>query len=232
MKNKTVLVIAAHPDDEILGCGGTMRRHIEVGDSIHCLILAEGITSREQNSTIHNQDALSDLATAARQANEIIGVSSLILHNFPDNRMDSLPLLSVVKVVEQFVDKLKPSIVYTHYGNDLNIDHRITSQAVVTACRPSVVNTVEKLLFFEVPSSTEWQIDRGHGCFHPNWFVDITNTLGCKVEALEAYASEMCKWPHPRSIKAVEHLAHWRGATAGCEAAEAFMLARYIEKEW
>ncbi len=229
MVNK-VFVVAAHPDDEILGCGGTMRRHFEKGDQVHCLILAEGITSRIVGSEMHNSKKLNMLTTAAKQANKIIGVQSLYMHDFTDNSMDQLPLLSVVKIVEKHLFEIKPNVVYTHCPNDLNIDHRITAAAVITACRPVPGSSVERLLFFEVPSSTDWQVIGSNVCFSPNWFIDISATLSRKLEALQAYQTEMRPWPHARSIKAVEHLACWRGAIAGCDAAEAFMLGRLINK--
>ena len=142
--------------------------------------------------------------------------------------MDSIDLLDVVKEVEKKNEELKPDVVVTHHGGDLNIDHRIIHQAVITACRPQPGQTVKRILSFEVPSSTEWQSPSSGNPFVPNWFEDISDTLELKIKALEAYESEMRKWPHARSIKALEHLARWRGASVGAEAAEAFMLVREI----
>jgi len=226
---QTILVIAAHPDDEILGCGGTIARHVAEGDEVHVVILAEGATSRDatRNSKAREQE-LSDLAQAAHKAKDILGVSSLHLHRFPDNRMDGVELLDVIKVIEGHIWHLRPAIVYTHHAGDLNIDHQITHRAVVTACRPQTGQKVNTLLFFEVPSSTEWQISGSGATFTPNWFVDISEALQQKEEALAAYAGEMRPWPHARSIEAVEHLARWRGATVGAEAAEGFVLGRQI----
>jgi LmbE family N-acetylglucosaminyl deacetylase len=145
--------------------------------------------------------------------------------------MDSVDLLDVVKSVEEIIEKLQPEVVVTHHAGDLNIDHQITHQAVITACRPQPEQTVKRILSFEVPSATEWQ-SPDSGCpFVPNWFEDITDALPMKMKALEAYQSEMRPWPHARSIKALEHLARWRGASVGVEAAEAFMLVRNILKQ-
>ncbi len=226
----TVLVIAAHPDDEVLGCGGTMARHAKSGDTVHVVILAEGITSRDQKSNRENKEKeLSALGEAAHRANEILGVKTVELNDFPDNRMDSLARLDVVKVVEGFIDRFKPDIVYTHHGGDLNVDHRRVHEAVVTSCRPMPGNQgVRTLLFFEVASSTEWQPPGSASPFTPNWFVDISTTLELKLQALQAYESEMRPWPHSRSVKALEHLAQWRGASIGVEAAEAFELGRRL----
>lgn len=223
----TVLVIAAHPDDEVLGCGGAIARHSQHGDAVHVMILAEGVTSRDQQRDRgQRQTELSELAIAAHQANQILGAKSLSLHDFPDNRMDSCDLLDIVKVVEAAVDQYQPNIIYTHHSGDLNIDHRRIHEAVITAARPLPDSPVETLLFFEVPSSTEWHISSSAPVFTPNWFVDIAETLDCKLQALDAYASEMRPFPHARSQQAVEALARWRGATAGMQAAEAFLLGR------
>lgn len=230
MKNK-ILVIAAHPDDEILGCGGTIAKHVQQGDIVDVVILAEGITSRDDvRDRTNNEKALTDLSTAARKANKIVGVNKLSLCQFPDNRMDSLSLLDVVKTIENIISKFKPSTIYTHHRGDVNIDHRIIHDAVVTACRPMPGSQfVRTLMFFEVASSTEWQPPGSGTPFLPNWYVDISDALCKKLEALEVYECEMRAWPHARSIKAVEHLARWRGANIGVEAAEAFMLGRKIE---
>ena len=226
---KTILVIAAHPDDEILGCGGTIAKHVQAGDEVYVAILAEGLTSRDQTRNRENHlDGLSELEKSAQRANQILGVASLVMLDFPDNRMDSLDRLDVTKAVEELIRKYQPEIVYTHHVGDVNIDHRVIHDAVITACRPLAGNPVKTILFFEVASSTEWQPPGSAPTFAPNWFVDISDTLNLKLEALEAYASEMRAWPHSRSIKALEHLAHWRGATISVDAAEAFMLGRQL----
>lgn len=228
--SKKILVLAAHPDDEVLGCGGAMAKHAKAGDEVNVVILAEGLTSRDRhrNRAAH-REGLSDLSDAAHRANEILGVASLTLHDFPDNRMDTLDRLEIVKTVEELVAKFRPNIIYTHHIGDVNIDHRRIHEAVVTACRPIPGNpTVEKLIFFETASSTEWQPPHSAPVFTPNLFVDITEFLHLKLAALEAYRMEMRDWPHARSVKALEHLARWRGSNIGVEAAEAFMIGREI----
>lgn len=228
---KKVLVIAAHPDDEVLGCGATIARHVQLGDEVHVVILAEGATSRdERRDRNQRMSDLSQLAEAAHRAKAILGVTSLTLHDFPDNRMDSVDLLDIVKTVESCMDNVNPDIVYTHHAGDMNIDHRCTHDAVITACRPHPQQSAYTLLFFEVPSSTEWQPPGSAQPFMPNWFVDISDTLAGKVKALQAYGSEMRHWPHSRSYEAVETLARWRGASVGVEAAEAFVVGRNLVK--
>jgi LmbE family N-acetylglucosaminyl deacetylase len=227
--SNSVLVIAAHPDDEVLGCGGTIAKHNQQGDKVHILILAEGATSRDQQRDRgKRQCELAGLAQAAHQASKILGVSSLTLHDFPDNRLDRCDLLDVIKVIEQVISQHHPQIIYTHHSGDVNIDHRRIHEAVVTAARPMPDSLVKTLLFFEVPSSTEWQTPGSAPAFTPNWFMDISKTLSLKLNALEAYQSEIRPWPHTRSIAAIEHLARWRGASVGVEAAEAFILGRNL----
>lgn len=223
------LVIASHPDDEILGCGGSMAKWILQGNEVHVLILAEGVTSRDINrNSEYRKDQISELAKAAKRSLEILNVKSLNLFNYPDNRMDSIDLLDIVKFIENNIEKLKPDAVVTHHLGDLNIDHQITHQAVITACRPYLLQSVKLILSFEVPSSTEWQSPTNGAPFIPNWYEDISETIDLKLKALNAYETEMRKWPHARSIKAVEFLARWRGASMGLLAAEAFSLIRQL----
>ncbi|MDP2759239.1 MAG: PIG-L deacetylase family protein [Sideroxyarcus sp.] len=222
-----VLVIAAHPDDEVLGCGGTIAKHSRNGDEVHVMIMAEGLTSRD-NGIGSGKDELSKLASAARKANEILGVASLSMHGLPDNRLDSIDRLDVIKLIEYKISDYKPECVYTHHAGDVNIDHRIIHEAVNAACRPVPGHSVKRLLYFEIPSSTEWQIPGSAPSFLPTWFVDVSGTLGIKLGALKVYETEKRNWPHPRSYQAVEYLAKWRGATVGVEAAECFVLGRMI----
>lgn len=225
------LIIAAHPDDEALGCGGSMSKWSKNGHDVHVVIMAEGATSRDQKRDRDSrQNEISELAKSAKQAGKIFGVKSLNLLDFPDNRMDSVDLLDVIKTIENYINKLKPDIIVTHHSSDLNIDHQIIHQAVITACRPQPENSVNLILTFEVPSATEWQSPIIGTSFMPNWFEDISETLEDKIKSLEVYKSEIRDWPHPRSIKAVEHLARWRGASVGCNAAESFYLIRNILK--
>lgn len=227
-KNR-VLVVAAHPDDEVLGCGGTIARHADAGDQVNVLIVAEGATSRLKNrdrKRVSNE--LSGLAQAAQTAASILGAAGVELLDLPDNRLDSLDRLELIKTIEQHIGRYKPQVVYLHHAGDVNVDHRRLHEAVVTACRPTPGQPVRRLLSFEVASSTEWQPPGSAPTFQPNWFVDISAHWGRKRKALEAYSSEMRSWPHARSIDALEHLARWRGAQVGVEAAEAFYLLRQM----
>lgn len=228
MKNR-VLVVAAHPDDEVLGCGGTILRHTSNADTVRILILAEGVTSRDplRDKEKHSVE-LAQLHADSTEAAKRLGAESVRLCSFPDNRMDRLDLLDVVKEVEHEISAFQPNIVYTHHSGDVNIDHRITHDAVITACRPLPGNPVETLLFFEILSSTEWQIPSPGRIFTPNWFVNIEEKFEGKLNALHCYASEMREFPHPRSYEGVRSLASYRGTTIGCKYAEAFSLGRKI----
>jgi len=224
-----IMVVAAHPDDEVLGCGGSMAVWVQEGHEVHSIILAEGATSRDKTRNRENRsEELTMLQQCAQAAGEILGVASVKLLALPDNRMDSLDRLDVIKTVEQEIKRIKPDMVVTHHAGDVNIDHQITHEAVVTACRPQPGHCVRRLQSFEVPSSTEWQPPGSAPSFQPTCYVDISQTLELKIKALEAYASEMRQWPHSRSLQAAEHLARWRGASVGCEAADAFQLMREI----
>jgi LmbE family N-acetylglucosaminyl deacetylase len=225
----SVLVVAAHPDDEVLGAGGTIARHADAGDMVQVLIVAEGATSRqEQRDREEAANELTSLAKAAHAAGRTLGAAAVELLSLPDNRLDSLDRLDLIKQIEQRIDLHKPQVVYTHHAGDVNIDHRRLHEAVVTACRPTPGQPVRRLLSFEVASSTEWQTSGSAPTFQPNWFVDISAQWPRKRAALEAYAAEMRPWPHSRSLDAVEHLARWRGAQVGVVAAEAFCLLRQL----
>lgn len=225
--SKSVLVLAAHPDDEVLGCGGTIAKLANEGARIHVAILADGVFSRAGDQ-MDQQGDFHIRRTAAKKACDILGVSSVSFGDFPDNRMDTVALLDITKRMEALIAEYQPDWVFTHHSGDVNIDHRRLHEAAVTACRPQYGHPVKTLLCFEVPSSTEWQLPGSAQVFAPNWFEDISHTLEHKLSALEVYAAELRNWPHPRSRQGVRHLAHWRGATIGVNAAEAFVLGRKL----
>jgi len=223
-----VLVIAAHPDDEILGCGATAARLANERHEIHFAILGEGLTSRHANRSEADAGQLAALHRQAHAAAAKLGVRNVITHNLPDNRLDSVPLLDVVKIVEDLVDRLKPEVIYTHHGGDLNVDHGVIHRAVLTATRPVVGQPVREIYAFEVASSTDWAFQRLEPVFRPNVFVDVTQTLDAKIAAMECYESEKRTFPHPRSPEALRAIAMRWGSVAGFGAAEAFELVRSI----
>lgn len=227
MNASTTLVIAAHPDDEALGCGGTIARWADGGVAVHLAFLADGVGSRKKDQDA-GDETLQQRRSAADTAAQLLGARSVHYDDLPDNQLDTIPLLEITQRVEALIHRFRPDTVLTHHAGDLNVDHRRVHQAVMTACRPQRDHPVRTILCFEVASSTEWQPQGSGTPFVPNWFEDISTTLPRKLQALDAYDAEMRDWPHPRSREAVEHLARWRGATVGCEAAEAFVLARCI----
>ena len=217
--NKTILVIAAHSDDEALGCSGVIARHVTEGDNVHLLFMTDGVASRSGRRDDEKR------LTSAQDAAQILEVSSFTNLNFPDNRMDSIPLLDIVKEVENKITELQPEIIYTHHIGDLNIDHQITHKAVITACRPQPDFCVKEIYAFEVLSSTEWNTP-GVAVFSPNVFIDITDYIDIKKQVLEVYSEEMHQPPHSRSIDNALRLNALRGNSVGVDYAEAFELIR------
>jgi LmbE family N-acetylglucosaminyl deacetylase len=212
-----ILVVASHPDDESLSCAATMHKYANEGHEIYCLILGEGATHRELEG--------GNLISQAQQAGKIIGFKGMFFKCLPDNRFDTVPQADINRHVEHYINKLCPDTVYTHHGQDLNIDHRITFQAVMTACRPGC-STVKEIYCFETPSSTEWAFD---GSFKPNVFVEVDEVeISRKLHALECYDTEIREFPHPRSWRALRVRAEYWGQVAGVEYAEAFELIRKI----
>lgn len=224
-----VLIVAAHPDDEVLGCGGTMARYAAEGNDIHILILGEGVTSRYKNPADAPSEELAQLHEQAQTVGSFLGAKSVAMGGFPDNRFDTVALLDIVKMIEDKIAEIKPSIVCTQHGGDLNIDHEYTFRAVMTATRPLEGSSVKRVYAYEVPSSTEWSFQKFAPTFKPNSFVDINTTLEKKVEAMAMYENETRTFPHPRSPEALRAHAHYWGSVAGLKAAEAFELIREIQ---
>lgn len=227
--NKKILVIAAHPDDEILGIGGTVAKHILEGDECFALILGEGITSRYEKPDLSDSNKVNELHNATFKVAKNIGYKEVYLEKLPDNRFDSIDLLNIIKLIERYIDKIKPGIIYTHHGGDMNIDHRKTYEAVLTATRPIGENYVNEIYCFETISSTEWNFEYVN-TFRPNYFIDITSTLDKKLEAIKFYEGEMREFPHPRSIKNLISTAEKWGSVINANYAEAFEVVRIIKK--
>ena len=222
MKNN-VLVVVAHADDETLGCGGTIARHVDQGDRVCVVTMTDGVSARVDTGeaeSIERENAFS-------QAMKVLDVESKRQFSFPDNRMDQVALLDVVVALETVANEFSPNIVYTHFSGDLNVDHRVTYQAVMTAFRPLPNSCISKILTFEVLSSTEWS-GRSFQSFQPNCFVDIHLYWKQKLQALEKYKAEMRDFPHSRSYESLEALALLRGANNGLAMAEAFEIERLI----
>jgi LmbE family N-acetylglucosaminyl deacetylase len=225
--NKKILIVAAHPDDEVLGCGGTVARLVKEGCQAYTLILGEGITSRDEKRDREKRDKeIHKLKEQAKKANEIIGVEEVFIYDFPDNRFDTIPLLDIVKVIEKVKNNIKPNIIFTHYEKDLNVDHQITYKAVITAARPIVGESVKEIYSFEIPSSTEWNFPLS---FSPDVFFDISETIDTKIKALEEYKTELRAYPHPRSLEGIKTNAESWGIKIGVKYAEVFKCVRIIK---
>jgi LmbE family N-acetylglucosaminyl deacetylase len=226
MKNR-ILIVAAHGDDEILGCGGTVARLINEGAEAMTLILGEGVTSRDDKRDVKSRASeCNQLKLQSITANKVLGINQVSSHSLPDNRFDSVDMLDIVKIVEHAKDEFKPDIIFTHFRNDLNIDHQITNQAVLTGTRPMIGETVKEIYAFEVLSSTEWNYPLS---FHPDYFVNITETLNTKQLAMEVYKDELKEWPHPRSLKGIELNARYWGMCNGMGYAEVFQTLRRLQ---
>jgi LmbE family N-acetylglucosaminyl deacetylase len=232
-KEKKIMIVVAHPDDELLGLGATMHKLIaEENVLTHVLILGEGITSRfSQKDHERSTNELKVHQENVRDAQKVIGYHSVKTFNFPDNRFDTVPLLDIVKIVESEKDSFRPDIIFTHHGGDLNVDHQKTFEAVMTSCRPLENEKVNTIITFETPSSTEWQAPLYKYQFCPNLFVEVQkDDIDAKINAMECYKYEKRTYPHPRSPQALEILARQWGVKVGSEYIEAFTLIRHVLK--
>ena len=220
-----IAVIVAHPDDEVLAFGGLMARHSARGDSVHVLIMATGLSSRTATASLP-ADELTKLRDDCRAANAVLGVSRVVFENFPDNRMDTVALLDVIKAIESFLAETQATQIYTHHAGDLNVDHAVVARAVHTATRTLPGAAVTRVCSGEVLSSSEFSFPNER--FVPNSYADITGFLEQKCRAMECYEDEIRHWPHPRSVEAIKAAALLRGSECGLEAAEALQVVREI----
>ena len=216
-----VLAIVAHPDDETLGCGGTIAKHAAAGDAVTVVSIGSGIGSREKPESVGQRIEQFGLAMRTLGAKR-----HRALCMFEDNSFDATPLLVITKVIEKEIDNAAPDVIYTHHEHDLNVDHRLVYQAVLTACRAFSCKA-KRLLCFEVPSSTEAQRDQGD--FNPSYFSDITGCFSTKIDAIKCYKDELRDFPHPRSEEGLKTYAQWRGMQCGKQLAEAFEIVRWVE---
>jgi len=223
---KKVLIVAAQPDDKILGLRGTIARLINAGLKAYTLILGEETTSRDNKREISKRkNEMQQLKNNMFKANKIIGISKVFTINFSDNRFDSVSLLDIVKKIEKIKNKIKPDTIFTHYRNDLNIDYRKTFEAVLTAARPMEDETVKTIYSFEILSSTEWNYPT---TLSPNVFFDISNYLDKKIDSMNCYKAELRDFPHPRSVETISNNAKNWGSKVGLKYAEEFKLIRKI----
>jgi len=216
---KKVLVVSAHPDDEVLGAGGTMLRHVDYGDEVRVVLLTQGGLGSSTPQELREQ---------SQSCAGFIGVSKVYYGDFPDQHLETVPLIDIIQFLEKIIFEYEPDIVYTHYQGDLNYDHRITSNAVLTAVRPNKQKNVERIYTFPVNSSSEWTSPYPETTFIPNVFVDISAYLEKKIEAFRFYLKELREFPHPRSVEGIRFTAAREGMKMGMKAAESFALIREI----
>jgi len=224
-KIKKALVIAAHPDDEILGCGGTIAKLVSMGSEVKVLFMSDGVSSRFKNK----KNSIKTRKIAAKKSSKFLGCLNPIFYNFPDNKMDSIPLLKIVKKIEKIINIFKPDTIFTHYNLDLNIDHQITSKATIVATRPQISSPVKNVFFFEILSSTEWSINTLPK-LNPNFIVNIENFINKKKKCLSSYSEEIRPSPHSRSLKCIDAFDKLRGETNGFAYAESFHVQRILNK--
>ncbi|MCB0819746.1 MAG: PIG-L family deacetylase [Bacteroidetes bacterium] len=228
---KRILVVVAHPDDELLGLGATMHKLIRKHSCVvRAIILGEGITSRSESRDVEKWEGeLKQHRANIEEARKAIGYESVGVYQFADNRFDGVELLDLVKVIEKEKSEFKPDIIFTHHGGDTNVDHRRTFEACITAIRPMEHEETLHLLTFETPSSTEWQAFNYPNPFLPNFFVAVEELdVDAKIKGMESYEFEKRAYPHPRSPEALKIQAQRWGVATGCSFAEAFMLIRTI----
>lgn len=218
-----VLIIAAHMDDEVLGVGGTMAKHVEAGDSVTACIACDRAYDHRFDPALVQEDN-----EATLQAAKLLGYHDVRFLALRDELLDER-LLDVIVPLEQCIEEVRPSVVYTHHRSDANQDHRAVFQATLVACRTIAPHKVRRLLSYEVLSSTDQAAPFQEYAFQPNFYVDISRFLDRKIEAMKAYSRELREFPHPRSVKGIEVLAQKRGMEVGFQAAEAFLLLR---DEW
>ena len=235
-----ILIIVAHPDDEILGMGGTILNHTKKGDDVTIVYLTTGIASRRssnynnspsyklsKNESIKIKKQILELQNDAKNSSKILGVKKTIFFDYPDNELDTVPLLKIIKTIEEIVSSIMPDRIYTSHFADLNVDHRTVFEAILTACRPTGL-PVKEIICFEILSSTEWTFSYD---FKPNYFINIEKELASKIKAMKIYKNEIRKFPHPRSIENIKISAKRWGTVCGFNAAEAFQIIRKFEKQ-
>ncbi|MCG2689723.1 PIG-L family deacetylase [Candidatus Parcubacteria bacterium] len=219
MTKKHILIVAAHPDDEVLGCGATIAKLASEGSKVFCLLLNKGRTKE----TLKKGKV--SVEKEAMEASKVLGVSRTFFASFPDQKYDSVPLLEIIQAIEKVKKEVKPEIIFTHHLSDLNLDHKITCQAVLTAFRPLKGEKAKKIYGFDVQESSKWLANG----FVPNTFFDVSLFFNKKIDGLKKYQSELRQYPHPRSLEAVIAVAKYWGIVSGQEKTEAFVLLRGLE---
>lgn len=223
---KRILILVAHSDDESFGCGGLIKKLSSNKNIIKVVSFTDGIGARLKN----NVKKINERQNSSIKASKILGFQWLAQHNYPDNQLDKISLLEIIKKIEKHKKEFSPHIVLTHNFSDLNIDHRKIAEATLTAFRPEPNEKLEQLITFEVPSATDFRILKNKKNFLPNYFLNIEKFLKYKIKAIKCYKNELKKYPHSRSVMGIKNLGKIRGHQSGLKFAEAFEIIRKIEK--
>ena len=224
-----ILVVAAHPDDEVLGVGATIKK-MSKDHEIYILIVTDGCSSQYRGQNVEKM--IAEKKVMAKKAAELLGAKDVLFGDLPDMRLDTMPHTEVNAVIERAVDEISPEIVFTHHYGDVNLDHQMCYKSTMVATRPSTGSCVKKIYTYEVLSATEWQSSTAPHVFIPNTYVEVDDEmLDCKKQAMKTYTMEFRKYPHTRSAEAIDHLAAFRGQSVGVCAAEAFCLVREVIKQ-
>ena len=217
-----ILVIAPHPDDEVLGCGGTIARYVALGHQVYVLVVTRGIPE------IFPPEEIEKTRQELKVAHNILGVSETIFLDFPAPMLDTVPGYKLADSINRVIRDFQPQILYLPHRGDLHNDHKAVYHAVMVAARPINNSPIRRILCYETLSETEWGDLSGNTAFVPNVFIDISEFLEKKMLALSSYRSQLKSPPHPRSLSSIEALARFRGGTIGVLAAEAFILIREL----
>lgn len=220
--SKNVLILAAHPDDEVLGCGGIIQKHVAEGCQVFVGVVTDGSSSQYPNDIQKHHTKIKE----CEEANKLLGVTEVVFLDFPDMKLDTVPHAELNNKINELVEKIRPNIIYTHSKFDLNLDHIAIARSTEVVSRPGKVY-LEKVLAYEVLSSSEWSRMES---FQPDVFVDVEQYLEKKVQALKLYKTECREYPHPRSSEGIQTLAQYRGLQSGFRRAEAFKLIVSYEK--
>ena len=219
-----VLIIAPHPDDEVLGCGGTIVKHVSKGDEVVLCVVTKAYPPE------WSETELKQRKEEVLRVNRILNIQKTYFLDLPTVKLDTIPQKELNDSIFHIIDEVKPEVIYAPYKGDLNKDHQLVFDAVMVATKPKLDNMIKELLCYETLSETEWSAHVSHNAFIPNVWVDISTTLETKLKAMSEYKSEIKEFPHPRSLKGISILSQVRGTAIGVEAAEAFMLIREVER--
>ena len=217
-----ILVISAHPDDETIGAGGTILKHVDQGDSVYWCVVTQGY------SPPWTEETLKKAKEQIKKVQKAYGIKEVFRCGFPTVKLNTVPYIELSSSLQKVVDQVKPEIVYVTPRSDINLDHRIVYECVLVACRPLPGSSVRRILSYEICATTSFGLPAGINGFNPTVFIDISKYLNEKLEIMKLYETELCPYPHPRSLEGIKLFAEERGLSVGLKAAERFELIREL----